>query len=354
MKLISSPGVCRHSQAIDLAASADFLREESREYARELARQATGGSRVSRIVKWGSCHERGINMKEMPLTKKVPVMRAAVSLVSAILLLSLAATGAAAFTREATSFDGDPFPQSLSQDCLLLNYNTCSGWVWLFSDDPGAVWGTVLDPDDCSGGCASGGAVTDIWFWGYCSPAAPAVIGGLAVSLVDAISCPTAMLWHSGPVTVYSCISGDRWTHVHVPYWQHLNGCQFAITIEWGPSDPSLMRFSTDNGMGNLFCWLGYVGTFPGCATTGLNCDLWCCPPPPQETFIYVTDFNGDTILDDLCSIYGMPYPLWFPYVGGYGYLPNNLMVVAGLDCHNPTAVENTSWGRVKALLSEE
>jgi hypothetical protein len=54
--------------------------------------------------------------------------------------------------------------------------------------------------------------------------------------------------------------------------------------------------------------------------------------------------------LDDLCAVYGYPYPLAFPYVPYYGYLPNNLMLVAGLDCHTPTAVENTSWGHLKAL----
>jgi hypothetical protein len=285
------------------------------------------------------------------LVKEVNQKMRKALLTAAIVAISLSlAVGASAFTREASTFDGGAAPYGLSQDCLLQTYNTCAGWVWLFSDDQGAVWGTVMSPDDCPGGCTNGGAVSDIWFWGYCSPAAPALINGVDVDLVDAIGCPTSMLWHSGPITVFACVSGDRWTHVMPDLGAtHLNGEDFAITVEWGPADP-LMRFSTDNGMGNLFCWLGYVGTFPGCATTGLTCAGWCCPPPAQDTYIYVTDFNGDTVLDDLCATYGMPYPMWFPYVGGYGYLPNNLMVIAGLDCHSPTAVENTSWGHVKAL----
>ena len=271
------------------------------------------------------------------------------ALLIAVVSVALAAN-AFAFTRESAVFDGGSAPYGLSQDCLLQTYNTCAGWVWRFTETPGGVWGTVMDPNDCPGGCTNGGAVSDIWFWGYCSPAAPAMIGGVDVDLVDAIGCPTSMLWHSGPVTVFSCVTGDRWTHVAVPYEEtHLNGEPFAITVEWGPDNP-VMMFATDNGIGNLYCWLGYVGTFPGCATTGLTCSGWSYSDPGQVTYVYVTDFNGDTVLDDLCAVYGMPYPLWFPYVGGYGYLPNNLMAIAGLDCHNPPAVENTSWGHVKAL----
>jgi hypothetical protein len=284
-------------------------------------------------------------VKEVKEAMRKALLTVAVVAVS----LSLAAS-AFAFTKESRQFDGSSAPYGLSQDCLLQAYNTCAGWVWIFGDADGAVWGAVMDPNDCPGGCTNGGAVSDIWFWGYCSPGAPAMIGGVGVDLVDAIGCPTLSLWHSGPMSVYSCVTGDRWTHVTVPISDtHLDGNEFALTITWGPDVP-LMRFATDNGIGNLMCWLGYVNTFPGCATTGLTCMGWCCPPPPQSTFIYYTDFNGDTILDDLCAIYGLPYPLSFPYVNYYGYMPNNLMVIAGLDCHSPTAVENTSWGHVKAL----
>jgi hypothetical protein len=63
-----------------------------------------------------------------------------------------------------------------------------------------------------------------------------------------------------------------------------------------------------------------------------------------------VTDFNGDTTLDDLCSIYGYPYGVAFPYYYPYGYIPNNVVLQVGLDCTSPTATQNTSWGNVKAL----
>lgn len=286
------------------------------------------------------------------LVKEVNQTMRKALITAAILAVSVALAGNAfAFTREASQFDGGSAPYGLSQDCLLQTYNTCAGWVWIFNDLQGAVWGTVLNPNDCAEGCSNGGAVSDIFFWGYCSPSAPAMINGVDVDLVDALGCPTAMLWHSGPVTITSCVTGDRWTHVTVPVGDtHLNGGDFAITIEWGPASP-LMRFATDNGFGNLNCMLyGYIGTFPGCASPALTCAGWSWTDPGQATYIYVTDFTGDTVLDDLCAIYGMPYPLWFPYVGGYGYIPNNLMVIAGLDCHSPTAVENTSWGHVKAL----
>ena len=91
---------------------------------------------------------------------------------AAVLSLALP-TNAGAFTREAAEYNDGPPVFALSQDCLLQTYNTCSGWVWILDDDEGAVWGTVVDPDDCPGGCENGGAVSDIWFWADCSPDAP-------------------------------------------------------------------------------------------------------------------------------------------------------------------------------------
>jgi hypothetical protein len=287
-------------------------------------------------------------VKEVEQKMRKALLTAAIVAVSGLL-----AVNAFGFNREAVQYEGGSAPYGLSQDCLLQAYNLCSGYIWIITgavSGQGAVWGTVLDPNDCPGGCTNGGAVSDIWFYGRCSPSAPAMINGVDIDLIGPDLCITAQLWHSGPISVLSCVPYDRWTHVTVPIADtHLNGEPFAVTVEWGPDTPSQCLFSTHNGIANFYCEKGQQG-FPGCATTGLTCAGWCCPPPPQDTYIYVTDFNGDTVLDDLCATYGMPYPLWFPYVGGYGYLPNNLMVIAGLDCHSPTAVENTSWGHVKAL----
>ena len=256
------------------------------------------------------------------------------------------------FSREVAELDSHGPPYGLSDFCFLDSYNVCSGWVWVYSDVEGAVWGTVLDPNDCPGGCHfHGGKPTDIWFWGLCSPGAPAMINGVSYGFVDAIGCRTYLLWHSGPVTVYSCVSGDRWAHVSVPGGvQCVFEERFALSVEWGPDSPAQMQFATDNGLSNLFCWLGYLGTFPGCASPDHDCATWEWSNPGQVSYVYVTDFNGDTVLDDLCAIYGMPYPLWGPYVSSYGYMPNNLMAVVRLDCNWASSVENTSWGHVKAL----
>jgi hypothetical protein len=54
-------------------------------------------------------------------------------------------------------------------------------------------------------------------------------------------------------------------------------------------------------------------------------------------------------VLDDLCELYGGPYPLVFPY--SLDYIPNNLVIGVGLVCSEPSSVEPTSWGRVKALF---
>lgn len=272
-------------------------------------------------------------------------------MMAAVVALSLAvgtsAMAGASFTKEAVQIDGSGTPGGLSQDCLLQSYNTCACWVWVFSEAEGGIWGTVLDPNDCPGGCASGGAVSDIWFWGSCNPGPPATLGSVGLATVDAAACLTGSLYESGPISVTTCVSGDRWTQVSVPL-VHVNGNEFAVTVTWGPDTPALMRFATDNGIGNLFCYLGVVGTFPGCASTTCTCVGWTLPS--IATYLYLTDFNGDTILDDLCALYGVPYGLAFPYIYPYGYLANNLMVYAGLDCSEPTATENTSWGHVKAL----
>ena len=69
-------------------------------------------------------------------------------------------------------------------------------------------------------------------------------------------------------------------------------------------------------------------------------------------TYVYVTDMDGDTVLEDLCELYGAPYPLSFPYIAGYGYQPNNLFAIAMVRCSSsPSRVENTSWGHVRALF---
>lgn len=64
-----------------------------------------------------------------------------------------------------------------------------------------------------------------------------------------------------------------------------------------------------------------------------------------------MTDWDGDTLLDDLCSLLGGPSPLSFPYVPGYGLLNNNIALSVGLDCGPPAEAERTSWGRVRALF---
>jgi hypothetical protein len=272
-----------------------------------------------------------------------------VLLAAAIAVLGLAvAMNASAYTKTAALADAAGAPYGLSADCTLAAGNFCAGWIWVFNDAQGAVWGSVLDPNDCAGGCFNGGAVSEITLYSRCSTV-PGSINGIGISSVDGASCLVSSLYDSGPVTVTHCVVGDRWTVFSTPA-THLGGNPFAVTVEWGPQSAGVNnpQFSTDNGIANLYCSQGVLGTFPGCATTTPTCPGWTLPA--QNTFIYITDFNGDTILDDLCALYGGPYPLSFPYFYPYGYLPNNLVVSVGLDCSSPTAVENSTWGHVKSL----
>jgi hypothetical protein len=267
-----------------------------------------------------------------------------VLLIAAVLVASLTmAVNAQAYTKEAVQLGNDGGPYGLSGDCILAAYNICACWIWVFTEAQGAVWGTVLDPDDCPGGCPSGGAVRQIILYSRCDPG-PGDFDGVGIASVDALHCLTGSLYDSGPFTTFSCVLGDRWTFIDVPL-VHVNGEPFAVTITWGTGTAQM---STDNGIGNLFCSMGIYGTFPGCATTTCTCVGWVMGP--QVSYIWITDFNGDTLLDDLCALYGYPYPLSFPYFYPYGYLTNNLLIAVWLDCTSPTAVEPTSWGHVKAL----
>jgi len=272
-----------------------------------------------------------------------------VLLTAAIVVLGLSvAMNASAYTKQAARYDAQGAPYSLSVDCTLAAGNFCAGWIWVFNEAQGGVWGAVLDPNDCAGGCYNGGAVSEITLYSRCATV-PGALDGVGVAAVDGVGCRTSLLYDSGPVTVVHCVSGDRWTVFTTPP-THVFGNPFAVTVTWGPASAGVNnpQLATDNGIANLFCSMGVVGAFPGCATTALTCSGWTMPP--QRTFIYVTDFNGDGFLDDICALYATPYPLSFPYFYPYGYLSNNLNLSVGLDCSSPTAVENTSWGHVKAL----
>jgi len=277
----------------------------------------------------------------------------------AVLAISLPlATGAIAatkthpahpFSKHAAKFDAGAHPFALTGDCDLVAYNLCSSWIWVFNAAEGSVWGAVFSADMCPSGCATGGAVNNVLLYSRCN-ITPGHMDGVRIASVDASDCPTATLCDSGPLDLIHCVSGDRWTNVPMPLC-HTGGNPFAVEIVWGPqSTPGTndVQFATDNGIANLLCSLGAVGTFPGCFSSTPTCPGWVMGA--QSTFVYVTDFNGDTILDDLCALYGAPYALAFPYLYPYGYIPNNLILGVSLDCTNPTATEPTSWGHVKAL----
>ena len=268
-----------------------------------------------------------------------------------VLASAIAVTGAAfAFTRTAARFDGGATPRVLSTDCTLNSANLCAGWIWVFNDVEGAVWGTVLDPDECNfyGGIPG---VADILVYSRCSTT-PGRIDNVAISKVDAVGCRTALLYQSGPITMVHCVAGDRWTSIVPGRFPGVGFEPFAVTVTWGPQSGGVNnpQLASDNGIANLYCQqTGAYPAFPGCATSTTSCVGWRIPP--QRTFIYVTDINGDGSLDDFCALYGRPYPLAFPYLAPYGYLPNNLILSVGIDSWGGTPVQPTTWGHVKSLF---
>jgi len=240
-----------------------------------------------------------------------------------------------AYTRALVAVsDGEPRAM-LSPDCTLQAYNICSCYIWVYSDQEHAVWGTVLSPGDCPGECEAGTAVTDVLLYSRCATP-PARIDGVRIQSVDAAGCPTALLYESGPVDLPHCVSGDRWTTIPVPRVE-VTGNPFVVQVEWGQAD----TLASDNSEKNDECAEGIP---EGCACPGFPCRGWVLPP--QRSFIYVTDIDGDGRLDDLCALEGAPEPL--PWGGG---LPDNLLVSVVLDCEPPTAIAPNTWGRVKHLF---
>lgn len=261
--------------------------------------------------------------------------------------LVVSAAGAVDFPPELGRYDVGGMPHGMV-DCALQAFDACSGWIWVFDDVEGAVWGTIFDTRDCPGGCTSGMIVKEIYLYAICT-STPAQFGGVGIATVDAEGCPTSLLYQSGPETIANCTSGNRWTIYETPETP-VSG-KFAVTVTWGPQTGGVSnaRFALDNGVANLYCSQGVTGTFPGCATSASDCSDWSMQP--QLSFIYVTDINHDGMLDDLCAIYGVPYGLAFSYPYYYSYITNNMLIGVGLECTGASATEPNSWGRIKALF---
>jgi len=279
--------------------------------------------------------------------RKVLLTAAIAVLGLSVVMNAAAAThhqGHAAFSKRLARNDVQSAPSGLAIDCTLASGNLCAGWIWEFSGAQGDIWGVVFNPADCPISCDNGGKVEQILLRSYCSTA-PGHIDGYGISSVDGADCRTASLYSAGPQTITHCVSGDRWTTFAVPD-VHVNGNPFAVTITWAApvgttSNPQLAAEAT---IANLYChnYPSITGVFPGCAASPHVCDSWALPA--QRTFVYVSSGT------DFCATYGVPYPLAFPYLYPYGYLPNNLIVSAGLDCFSPSATESGSWGHVKSL----
>ena len=270
--------------------------------------------------------------------RSAPAIRAGTVATLAVVLLAPESAGA--YHRALAAAADAPAPYGLSADCTLQYYNICSCYLWVYSDQEHAVWGSVFDPEDCPGGCMTGGAVKEIRLFSVCATA-PATLDAIRIQTVDAAGCPTALLYDSGgPIDIVHCVIGDHWTTIPVPL-VHVGGRPFVVQVEWGPTGS--LQIASDNPWKNYQC---YSGSPEGCLLPGCGCSSW--EIPPQRSFIYVTDRDGDGTLDDLCSDYGAPEAIT-SYV--YSDVPDNLLISVVLDCQSPTATEAGTWGRVKHLF---
>lgn len=102
-----------------------------------------------------------------------------------------------AFQKRPASLDDESTPYGLSPDCEIVPYNICPGYIWVFHDDPGAVWGHVFDPQECPAACREGATARSILLYTRCI-APPAELRGIRLVTVDANNCPTALLCETG------------------------------------------------------------------------------------------------------------------------------------------------------------
>jgi hypothetical protein len=228
-----------------------------------------------------------------------------------VLAASLAfATSGLALEKTAARMTDDTRPGdwNAGTTCSVAYYNTCTGWVWVWSGwGPNDVIGVCFD--NC---CApAGGVLTANWTYVWtAAPSGYGFTGTIAVSDADQNCCPTA----ADESQTFLPISG--WNSY---LWNSKFGGRFVVSVTHGPATGSP---------------LAYASTHPAAGPTGPAACGTCYLPGVEHSFYYGTAASplcpGSTLNDG--SLCGAEW-LWD----------------AQLACQ-PISVEESSFGSIKNL----
>jgi hypothetical protein len=165
---------------------------------------------------------------------------------ASILLLASATSSMALEKRSVRMADGGHESWSRgTTPCTVTYYNTCTGWIWVWSGWlQGDRLGTAF-----SACCPSGQNVhqlTAAWIFAATgSPSGYGFTGSLDVWSADAQECPTGPALHSQPFLPLSGWNGFDWSLAPID----VSGGNFAITYTLAPGAafPDPVSFSTDH-----------------------------------------------------------------------------------------------------------
>jgi hypothetical protein len=192
--------------------------------------------------------------------------------------------------------------------CSVAYYNTCTGWVWIWTGwSPNDVLGVCFD--NCC--LPNHGFVTSNWaFVWTAAPSGYGFTGTISVSDADADCCPAGAIESQ----VYLPISG--WNQY---LWNSkISGGSFAVTVQHGPGLGSPLGYSTDH---------------PAAGPTGPQSCGTCFPSPrTAHSFYYGSATTplcpGSSLNDGVCA--------------------SEFLWDAQLSC--VVSVEEASWGSIKNL----
>ena len=203
--------------------------------------------------------------------------------------------------------EGEEDGWSAGLTCSISYFNTCTGWVWVWSGwKPGAQMGVTFDTC-CQGSSDLNSSAIFTWTG---APAGRGFTGVIEVLAADETGCATGAPLAS---QVYLTISG--WNQY---LWKVAVPERFVIRTTHGPGGANPTSYATDS---------------PAAGPTGPEACGFCFPAErPARSFDYGTLSNplcpGSTLDDGVCTA--------------------ELFFVAALGCAEP--VEKESWSKVKSL----
>jgi hypothetical protein len=201
-----------------------------------------------------------------------------------------------------------------STNCLVTYYNTCNGWVWIWSG-----WAPADRIGVCfTSCCAPKGAAVDtsyVYFWSG-APAGYGFTGTIGLYAVDANCCPGGTPIASQPLLPVSQWNGVGFTpFVAVP-------AEFAVMFTFGAAASSPIAITSDHPAqgptGPVACGSGGGSCYP--ATRATHSFYW---GPAASPFC-----PGSALNDGVCDVEW----LW------------------DASMHCVVSVESSSWGAIKGL----